>query len=97
MIWAQLFMSGSEAGSSESISRTWPTASCLMASRVFTMGIGQNNPRQSRVRSTVTFVLVTDTRHGTPPGDRVSRRVAGGKISLDSPLGRDETMAHYAE
>src|SRR5437867_7644084 len=75
VIWAQLFMSASEAGSSDSISRSCPGVICLIASRVFTMGIGQKSPVQSICLSGLkTLGSCAITRNGTPPPHGPSRK-----------------------
>src|SRR5262249_39172604 len=81
--WAQTFMSASEAGSSESISRICPSAISRSASRVFTIGMGQKSPVQSICLSTLT-TLETDVMspYPTPRRARASSKRAP---LLDSP------------
>ena len=59
----QLFMSASEAGSSESISRVSPTVIPFMASRVLRMGMRQKSPTQSSFRSAARLITLRKFLH----------------------------------
>src|SRR5262245_30087022 len=86
-------MSGSDPGLSDSISRISPTAIALIASRVFTTGIGQNNPVQSIFLSGLkTFDSRVMKSEGTPRSERPSRRPPDGP----APSARGERAAKYS-
>src|SRR5690348_3681774 len=72
-------MSASEAGSSDSIARTSPTAICFIASRVLTIGIGQNRPVQSICLSGLTSLdSTTIAGYRTSAVGAPSRKVPEG-------------------